>query len=103
MPSAGTEVQLHGLRSKLELNGQRGRVEAYDAASQRYVVRLGGVDEPIAVHPKNLGQLSTATASQPEKSRSAEQRLVELNRLLELGLVTPAEKLAKKMQILRDV
>ena len=47
--------------------------------------------------------LPLATPSPTPSPNPNQERLVALNRLFELGLVTPAEKLAKKMQILRDL
>ena len=57
-PLIGAEVQLHDLRSKPELNGQRGRVERYDSATQRYVVRLDRVEDPVALLSRNLERIS---------------------------------------------
>lgn len=52
-----SEVVLHGLSGASELNGQRGRIDGYDADAGRYLVRLGvllKVRECKRVRPENL-------------------------------------------------
>jgi len=48
------EVEVHGLTSKPELNGRRGRAIELDRASGRYHVILGNGGETIALRPANL-------------------------------------------------
>ena len=56
---AGTRVKLEGLTSGSEHNGSVGRVERFDAAAQRYHVRLAGDhgNSSIAVRLDNLRQV----------------------------------------------
>eukprot|EP00980_Cylindrotheca_fusiformis_P028375 scaffold22596_cov131-Cylindrotheca_fusiformis.AAC.4 len=53
---AGTIVSLKGLVSRPEKNGDRGKVEQYDASSGRYIVVLEDTDETMKVKPSNLLQ-----------------------------------------------
>ena len=52
----GVQVVLDGL-SKIELNGQKGTIRGFDDGSSRWIVQLGGCDDPIKItieaHPDN--------------------------------------------------
>ena len=50
----GARVELRGLQAKPELNGQRGEVTGFDAASGRLKVRLGDGRGPFSLKPENL-------------------------------------------------
>lgn len=56
----GTRAVICGLKSKPELNGQAGKVGAFDAAKSRYVVEVAS--ETLALKRDNLVQLCAATA-----------------------------------------
>ena len=53
-PIPGTRVELHGLKAKPELNGQRGVVEGFDAASGRCKVKLEDGRGPFKLKVENL-------------------------------------------------
>ena len=50
----GTRVELHGLKARPELNGQRGVVEGFDAASGRCKVKLEDGRGPFKLKVGNL-------------------------------------------------
>ena len=50
----GTRVELHGLKAKPELNGQRGVVAGFDAASGRCKVKLEDGRGPFKLKVGNL-------------------------------------------------
>ena len=52
--SIGTRVELHGLKAKPELNGQRGVVAGFDAASGRCKVKLEDGRGPFKLKVGNL-------------------------------------------------
>ena len=52
--SIGTRVELHGLKAKPELNGQRGVVAGFDAASGRGKVKLEDGRGPFKLKMGNL-------------------------------------------------
>ena len=55
--SVGTRVELRGLQAKPEMNGQRGVVESFDAASRRCRVKLDDGCGSFNLRPGNLSVL----------------------------------------------
>ena len=66
----GTRVELHGLKAKPELNGQRGVVEGFDAASGRCKVKLEDGRGPFKLKVENLKRTAmTTTTKKKEKKK----------------------------------
>ena len=69
-PIPGTRVELHGLKAKPELNGQRGVVEGFDAASGRCKVKLEDGRGPFKLKVENLKRTAmTTTTKKKEKKK----------------------------------
>ena len=66
----GTRVELHGLKAKPELNGQRGVVAGFDAASGRCKVKLEDGRGPFKLKVENLKRTAmTTTTKKKEKKK----------------------------------
>jgi O-acetyl-ADP-ribose deacetylase (regulator of RNase III) len=52
--NASAQVSIHGLQNRAELNGTTVTIQAWDAASQRFIVLRGGTRENIKVKAVNL-------------------------------------------------
>merc|ERR1712185_115580 len=65
----GTRVELHGLKAKPELNGQRGVVEGFDAASGRCKVKLEDGRGPFKLKVENLQRTAMTTTTKKKKKK----------------------------------
>ena len=65
----GTRVELHGLKAKPELNGQRGVVEGFDAASGRCKVKLEDGRGPFKLKVENLKRTAMTTTTKKKKKK----------------------------------
>ena len=65
----GTRVELHGLKAKPELNGQRGVVEGFDAASGRCKVKLEDGRGPFKLRVENLKRTAMTTTTKKKKKK----------------------------------
>ena len=65
-PLLGQRVELGGLSSRPELNGQRGVAQSFEGG--RYAVALEGGGESVRVRP---GNLSPAAAERPRCGRGS--------------------------------
>ena len=80
-------VEVHGLQSRPELNGRRGRVVAYDADKGRCGVQLPGSEKVFALRPVNLTALETAAPD----ARGDDGTLDEAQQLLSAGQALDAK------------
>ena len=55
---SGRQVEVHGLQSRPELNGERGEAMAYDQGKGRYAVQLSDGGAPLLLKPENLRPVS---------------------------------------------